>query len=191
MIKHSIRRTIAATTAALALTTLTAAGPAGHAVVPSGESAASGVHHQLDVARQKLKPMRSLDRAQRAGYALFTDQKGIACIDMPGMGGMGVHFVKGAEVANANERNLHPEALVYRLDENGKLRLAAVEYVVLASAWDATHSSPPSLYGHTFNFTKAGNRYGLPDYYSLHVWLWYHNPAGTFSMWNPRITCCC
>ena len=40
-----------------------------------------------------------------------------------------------------------------------------------------------------FNFTAAGNRFGLPDFYSLHVWVWKHNPAGMFNMWNPNVHC--
>ena len=82
-----------------------------------------------------------------------------------------------------------PEALVYQPLAGGKLRLAALEYVVLKSAWDAHHSSPPSLFGQRFNLTPAGNRFGLPAYYSLHAWFWKHNPAGTFAMWNPAVSC--
>lgn len=81
-----------------------------------------------------------------------------------------------------------PETLVYA-PENGKLRLAAVEYLVLKPAWDAKHASPPSLFGHRFNVTPAGNRFGLPAFYSLHAWIWKHNPAGTFAMWNPAVSC--
>ena len=128
-------------------------------------------------------------RAENAGYGFFTDTAGIACIAMAGMGGMGVHFVNSALVGDPAEQALHPEAMVYRIDANGKLRLAAVEYVVIASAWDATHSAPPTLYGHSFMLTPAGNRYGLPSYYSLHAWAWYHNPAGMFAPYNPLVTC--
>jgi hypothetical protein len=37
--------------------------------------------------------------------------------------------------------------------------------------------------------TPDGNRFGLPAFYSLHAWVWKHNPAGTFAMWNPNVTC--
>lgn len=148
--------------------------------------------HTSEIAalRQATKSYQNLQRAEDAGYELFTDAKGIACIDMPDMGGMGVHFVKSALVGDPSERIRHPEAMVYRIDKNGVLRLAAVEYVVLAKAWRAEHPhTAPKLFGHPFMFTKAGNRYGLPAYYSLHVWAWYHNPAGTFAPFNPRVTC--
>jgi hypothetical protein len=176
-----------------ALTLLTAAALA--LTATTGASAASqnspGKHTSgIAALRQVTKPYKNLQRAENAGYELFTDAKGIACIDMPKMGGMGVHFVKSALVGNPSERIRHPEALVYRIDKNGMLRLAAVEYVVLAKAWRAKHPhTAPRLFGHKFMFTQAGNRYGLPAYYSLHAWAWYQNPAGTFAPFNPRVTC--
>src|SRR5215207_4714937 len=54
-----------------------------------------------------------------------------------------------------------------------------------------THENiaPPMLFGHEFNFTDAPNRYDLPPFYPLHVWLWKDNPAGTVEMWNPNVHC--
>ncbi len=157
----------------------------------------SARHHGLAALRRATARFHSVSAAQRAGYGFFTDAKGIACIDMPqmkgmdmqGAGGMGVHFVKGALVDDPAERPTRPEAMVYRVDKDGILRLSAVEYVVLQSAWDANHSSVPRLFGKPFTLTKAGNRYGLPAFYSLHAWVWQHNPAGTFAMFNPNVTC--
>jgi len=132
-----------------------------------------------------------LSVAKRAGYGLLKDKQGIACIamdSMPGMGAMGVHYAKSALVGDGKVSPNTPEALVYA-PTGKKLNLAAVEYVVIKSAWDAKHASAPVLFGHRFNFTPAGNRFGLPAYYSLHVWLFKHNPAGEFSMWNPEVHC--
>ncbi|MGH3413316.1 MAG: hypothetical protein ACRDPH_09585 [Marmoricola sp.] len=129
--------------------------------------------------------------ARKAGYGLLKDAKGIACIAMPPMGAMGVHYVNG-DLVDPKVRLRHPEGLVYRFTRNGHLRLAALEYVVLKQDWTAAHGAGarrPHLFGHRFNFTPAGNRYGLPAFYSLHAWLWYHNPAGRFGMWNPRVHC--
>ena len=82
-----------------------------------------------------------------------------------------------------------------------RLHLAALEYVVIKSDWEASQArqpvaseagytqAPPMLFGHTFNFTDAPNRYGLPPFYSLHAWIWKDNPAGTFQMWNPNVHC--
>ena len=60
---------------------------------------------------------------------------------------------------------------------------------MVKAAWDAKHGAPPKLFGHVFDLTEAPNRYGLPAFYSLHVWAWQHNPAGTFEMFNPRVSC--
>jgi len=79
---------------------------------------------------------------------------------------------------------------VYEVQENGQLRLGALEYVVFQSTWDATHSSAPTLFGgQKFMLTPADNRYGLPAFYSLHAWIWKHNPKGTFEQWNPQVHC--
>jgi hypothetical protein len=110
---------------------------------------------------------------------------------MPGMatGAMGVHFASTALVGDGR-LDLHtPEALVYRPVAGGKLSLAAVEYVVVKQAWDAKHNGAPVMFGHRFNSTPAGNRFGLPAFYSLHVWLFRHNPDGEFAMWNPLVKC--
>jgi hypothetical protein len=127
--------------------------------------------------------------AERAGYGRFVDVDGIACIDMPGMGAMGVHYVNGALVGDGAIDPLTPEAVVYEPDSAGHPHLVAVEYVVIQQAWDAHDRHPPALFGHRFDFTASPNRYGLPPFYSLHAWVWKHNPAGTFAMWNPRVSC--
>ena len=33
------------------------------------------------------------------------------------------------------------------------------------------------------------DRYGLPPFYSLHAWVWDHNPAGRFAPYNPSVKC--
>ena len=129
------------------------------------------------------------DVANATGYGLFTDAAGIACIDKPGAGTMGIHYVNGDLVGDPEENAATPEALVYEPMKNGRLRLVAVEYVVLKAAWDAKHDGLPSLFGEPFEETLGANRYGLPPYYSLHAWVWKHNPAGMFDDWNPDATC--
>jgi hypothetical protein len=161
-------------------------------VMPAGaHGSMTATHHSRGIAalRKATNRFHSLSAAQRAGYGFLTDAKGIACIDMPGEGGMGVHFVKGTLVDDPAERPTKPEAMVYRVDKDGILRLAAVEYIVVKSAWDVNHSRAPRLFGQKFNLTGAGNRYGLPPFYSLHAWVWQHNPAGMFEMFNPDISC--
>jgi hypothetical protein len=127
--------------------------------------------------------------ALAGGYELLTDSAGIACIDMAGSGGMGVHFVKGALVQSGKLDAARPQALVYDVQPDGRLHLAAVEYVVFQSAWDEAHQGPPSLFGQTFSLTPADNRFGLPAFYQLHAWVGTDNPSGAFSTWNPSVSC--
>jgi hypothetical protein len=143
----------------------------------------------LDKVKKATKQFRSLSVANDAQYGLLVDAQGIACIDLPGTGAMGVHYVNGDLVGDGKIRALTPEALVYEPDSNGRSRLVALEYVVFKDAWDGQHDSAPELFGQKFATSPAGNRFGLPAFYSLHVWLFKNNPAGMFAMWNPKVTC--
>lgn len=145
-----------------------------------------------EIARMRATTARfhNIATAQDAGYGLLHDQAGITCIDMPGQGGMGVHWVNGPLVGDPTLDRRKPEALVYAPDRDGTLRLAALEFIVDKAAWDSQHARPPQLFRKApFDVTGAPNRYGLAPFYSQHVWIWKPNPAGVLSMWNPRVTC--
>jgi hypothetical protein len=152
-------------------------------------SAFGGGQPDLEQARQATAAFHDLDAAKHAGYDLLTDAAGIACIDMPGVGAMGVHYANGDLAGTPTVELTKPEALVYAPTAAGGLRLVALEYVVFKGAWDADHASPPSLFGQEFNVTPFPNRFGLPAFYSLHAWVWKPNPAGTFAMFNPNVSC--
>lgn len=178
------------TGAALSLLVLAVALVVAATATAPATAASRGAGSTSDAARATAR-YHDLAVAKRAGYGLLKDVKGVACIamsSMPGMGAMGLHYANGSLVGDGVLRVGAPEALVYA-PEHGTLRLAAVEYVVTKAAWHARHASRPSLFGHAFNLTPAGNRFGLPAFYSLHVWIWKHNPAGTFAMWNPDVSC--
>lgn len=142
----------------------------------------------LASARAATAGFHRIAAAEGAGFGLFTDAAGIACIDKPGSGAMGVHYVNGGNVDAVIDAAL-PEAVIYEPTRNGRMRLVGVEYVVVKEVWDATHSSRPSLFGTEFEETGAVNRYGLPPYYSLHAWIWKHNPSGMLEDWNPEVSC--
>ena len=44
-------------------------------------------------------------------------------------------------------------------------------------------------FGQTFDLVEEPNRYGIPDFYALHAWIWKSNPSGIFAMWNPKVKC--
>lgn len=127
--------------------------------------------------------------ALAGGYELFTDAADLACIEQPGMGGMGVHYRNLARMQSGTLDPVRPQALVYQRTSDGRLQLGAVEYVVFQADWDATHSAPRSLFGQSFMLMTADNRFGLPQFYQLHAWIWKANPSGTFIMWNPDVAC--
>jgi hypothetical protein len=150
---------------------------------------ADGGPSDLKKAKRATLKYRDLDTAKAAGYGLLVDAQKIACIDMPGVGAMGVHYVNGTYVGDAVVDAVKPEALVYEPQGDGGQRLVALEYVVFQAPWDAQHASPPSLFGRPFSLTLKPNRYGLDAFYSLHAWIYKSNPLGTFAPWNPRVSC--
>lgn len=147
------------------------------------------VRVQLDAAQLGAAGFLDVSAAKRAGYAEFRDAEGIACIEHPHMGAMGVHYVNGDLVGDAFLYPARPEALVYEPTGNGKLELVAHEYIVFQKAWDETHDKPPTLLGRRFRLIEKPNRYGLESFYELHAWLWKPNPAGMFADYNPRVVC--
>ena len=165
---------------ALGATVLVALGVAG---------TASATQPDVESARQATAKFHNLGVAQANDYGQFADAAGILCIDQLGEGGMGIHYVNGGLVGNASEDVRHPEALVYAPDDFGRLKLAAVEYIVDKATWDANHAGPPRLFGQDFLTVPAGNRYGLNPFYEIHAWLWKPNPSGFFNNWNPRVFC--
>lgn len=146
---------------------------------PAGAAAAN--QSSLAGLRAATAAFHDLSAAEAAGYAPF-----YVCTDQPGQGAMGQHFVNGALIGTLDPTK--PQALVYEPTASG-YKLVAAEFVVFAAGWDATHSAPPALFGQTFNRVNAPNRYGLPDFYELHVWVWKPNPSGMFYEWNPRVSC--
>jgi len=68
--------------------------------------------------------------------------------------------------------------------------LVGVEYIVDAASWLKSHqNSTPVLEGQVFQMVTSPNRYGLPNFFELHVWAWQESPNGAFVDWNTRVTC--
>jgi len=182
-----INRLALTVAAALATVVLLAAGIA--VAFAHGSTTSSSHPDPLKAVRSATARYHSLTVAQGSGYALLKDTAGIACIDNPGVGAMGIHYANGDLVKAGKIDPNKPQALVYEPMGNGQLSLVAVEYVVIQQQWNAAHNSPPMLFGQHFMLTPDGNRFGLPAFYSLHAWIWQNNPSGMFSMWNPTVSC--
>ena len=111
------------------------------------------------------------------------------CVSGPDAGAMGMHFVNGPLVGDGLIDVSKPEIVIYEPQPNGSLRLIGADYLVLADQWNANHSTAPELMGQLFHLFEAPNRFGLPPFYTLHVWAWKDSPTGTFVNWNTAVSC--
>ena len=153
--------------------------------LPMTATATRDVGPELAQVRAATARFHDFGAAQAAGYGplhMCTDHEG-------GLGAMGEHYVNGTAVGDTEFDLSQPEVLVYEPTPNGRMRLVAVEFVVFAEPWDDLYSDPPRLFGRDLALVEAPNRYGVPSFYQIHVWLWRTNPSGTFCDWNPKVSC--
>ena len=122
--------------------------------------------------------------AEGEGYTLQ-----FGCVSGSDLGAMGLHFVNGPLVGDGELDVTRPEIVLYEPLPNGRLRLTGADYLVLADVWNAKHAAPPQIMGQLFHLFESPNRFGLPAFYTLHVWAWKENPNGTFTNWNPTVSC--
>jgi hypothetical protein len=152
---------------------------------PDHPEAEPGTASDLKLARRATRVYRDVKAAGAAGYAATGE-----CAQDPKYGGMGIHYANPDLVADGKLDVTKPEILVYQPMPSGKLRLGAVEYFQADADGDlATDPDRPSLFGMPFDGPMLGHEPGMPVHYDLHVWLYRHNPAGQFAMWNPRVHC--
>jgi hypothetical protein len=121
------------------------------------------------------------------------------CASVPGLGGMGIHFLNVARTMDLTVNASEPELLLYEPTGNGKRRLIGVEYFVPVisngAPWFGETPPPvidnaaPVLFGKTFDGPMPGHEPGMPWHYDLHVWIWKHNPSGLFAPFNPTVQC--
>lgn len=126
----------------------------------------------------------SIQQAEAAGYVRMSP-----CTSSPA-GGMGIHYENAGLMADPAVDIASPEILVYFPDENGRLKLVAIEYWKTdADGSLTTTGDRPVLFGKGFNGPMPGHHPAMPAHYDLHVWVWEHNPAGLFAPFNPTLTC--
>ena len=138
----------------------------------------------VNVVREATEQFKDVAVAQAAGYQLQ-----FGCVTGPDSGAMGLHYVNGALVSSGIIDARHPQIVIYEPTPDGKLKLIGADFLVIASQWDAQHSGPPELMGQLFHYFESPNRFGLPAFYTLHVWAWKDNPNGAFVNWHPNVSC--
>jgi hypothetical protein len=112
------------------------------------------------------------------------------CVEMPGLGAMGVHYVNHDLLVDGVIDVARPELLLYLPDRHGRQRLVGIEYMQIDADQDlSTDDDRPWLFGVPFDGPMDGHGPGEPVHYDLHVWLWSHNPVGMFAMFNPALSC--
>jgi hypothetical protein len=152
-----------------------------HDVTPDQASKASAL---IKIVRQSTERFKDVSQAEKEGYALQ-----FGCVSGPDDGAMGLHWVNGGLVGGGVIDATRPQIVIYEPTSNGRLRLIGADYLVLADAWDAKKEGPPQLMGQLFHLFESPNRFGLPAFYTLHVWAWKDNPKGAFVNWHPNVSC--
>ena len=127
---------------------------------------------------------RDVRMAEAEGYALK-----FGCVSGGEYGAMGLHYVNFPLVLDGVLDPTRPEIVIYEPLPNGRLQLVGADYLVLASDWDSKNPSPPELMGQLLHLFESPNRFGLPNFYTLHVWAWKENPTGTFANWHAKVSC--
>jgi hypothetical protein len=78
---------------------------------------------------------------------------------------MGLHFVNMALVADPALDPRKPEIVTYEPKPN----------------------ETPQIMGQLLHLFESPNRFGLPDFYTLHLWAWKDNPTGAFVHWHANV----
>ena len=136
------------------------------------------------VVREATERFKDVAAAEAAGFELQ-----FGCVSGPDWGAMGLHYVHFPRVLDGELDARQPEIVIYEPLPNGTPRLIGADYLVLADAWHKNHANPPQLMGQLLHLIEAPNRFGLPTFYTLHVWAWKDNPGGTFANWHKNVSC--
>jgi hypothetical protein len=150
-------------------------------LTPEQKSQASAL---IKVVRDSTERYKDVNAAKADGYALQ-----FGCVTGDDSGAMGMHYVNGTLVGAGVLDATRPQIVIYEPRADGTLKLIGADYLVLADDWNAKHSAPPELMGQLFHLFPSPNRFGLPAFYTLHVWAWKDNPKGAFVNWHPNVSC--
>jgi hypothetical protein len=138
----------------------------------------------IQAVRDSTERFKDVKVAEGEGYALM-----FGCVTGPDSGAMGLHYVNGQILSQNLLDPAKPTIVIYEPQPDGSLRLIGADFVVFADAWDKKNQGPPQLMGQLFHYFESPNRFGLPPFYTLHVWAWKDNPNGAFVNWHPNVSC--
>jgi len=138
----------------------------------------------LKIVRDSTVRFKDVSVAIAEGYALQ-----FGCVSGSDSGAMGLHYVNGDLVNGGVLDPTRPQIVIYEPMPDGTLKLIGADYLVIAEAWHKKHVETPEMMGQLFHLFEAPNRFGLPPFYTLHVWAWKDNPNGAFVNWHPQVSC--
>jgi hypothetical protein len=136
------------------------------------------------VVRESTERFRDVAVAEAEGYHLL-----FGCVSGPDSGAMGLHYVNLPLVGDGELDPTRPEIVIYEPTPNGRLKLIGADFLVFAEAWDKKGVGTPQLMGQLLHLFESPNRFGLPAFYTLHVWAWKPNPTGMFVNWHAKVSC--
>lgn len=136
------------------------------------------VERDLATLRRVTAPFHEFDVARHAGWSTEITP---CMVDPAGAGGMGFHY-GNTTLIDGTARVDAPQLLLYEPEQNGKLRLVAVEYII-PYTFHSRDAEPPVLFGQKFQQNDVFQLWGL------HAWVWKNNPSGIFANWNPNVDC--
>jgi hypothetical protein len=164
----------------LTVVAITVAAAAGTVLAKSGPLSAD-----LQAVRAAVAKYHDYAVAEADGYSLA----GEPCVSSPD-GTMGFHASNQAIIRSGVMDPLRPPILLYAPNQDGKLKLVAVEYFKPDADQDlATDNDRPSIFGRAFEGPMLGHNPTMPIHYDLHLWFWADNPAGFFAPFNPSLSC--
>jgi hypothetical protein len=181
---------------AMGLTVMPSLTLSSQAVAPKDRDCDDECQEQLTQARAATAQYHNESKALEDGF-ISTFQ----CVEVPGLGAMGVHYINPARLADPAVDASRPETLLYIRQNDGKMRLIGLEYVAAVRSngapWFGAPNNPPPvvdnpapmLFGQTFAGPMPGHGPGEPWHYDLHVWAWRDNPRGLFFPFNSKLSC--
>jgi hypothetical protein len=134
----------------------------------------------------------STDRFRDVAVAELEEYQPLfGCVSGDDGGAMGMHFAKLDLVFDDVLDPTRPEIVIYEPRPDGSLRLIGADYLILADVWHAKNppNVTPQIMGQLMHLFESPNRFGLPAFYTLHVWAWKDNPNGAFVNWHPKVSC--
>ncbi|HYP06013.1 MAG TPA: hypothetical protein VER03_07230 [Bryobacteraceae bacterium] len=117
------------------------------------------------------------------------DKLQFGCVSGENSGAMGLHYVNMDLVKSGVLDATRPQILIYEATPNGGRRLIGVDYLLLADALEREELRAAGLTGQFFHLFTSPNRFGLPSFYTLHVWAWKANATGTFVNSHSKVSC--